>query len=1280
MKQVITPSFDDLRLECVLMQAWKKTSSYLRSHSWYADTLGIDYESLRLPQFIKEIQERLKEPENWQPRPIELVPAPKKQRWAYRDETWAPAETEIDLKLRPLAHMDLQDQVVATAIMLCLADRVETVLGNPRLRVTTAENRQKILAYGHRLFCDTSDSGILHHRWGSTKLYRQYFQDYQTFLERSKIVAKEIGPKKADCEIAIVQSDLSKFYDRVRPKLLWKKLRKFRQGRSENKFFSFADRVFDWRWADQSRAARYANDHDIAEFGKVALPQGLVTAGFFANIVLCDFDAALRSAIGRKLPNTKLVLEDACYYVDDLRLVLSIPKGTDEDVVKHHVLSWLQNLLELHAPGLKVSEGKTEVTVEGREKRFLVRQSKEATRIQNQVSDTFDMLHGTELIAAIEGFFHTQQRYSTESSTEEKKDAGLLVGVPDMGDDTAARFAAGRFRRTFRSLRPLLSDEPKTRMTNSSDEASIDAENSEDALSSQLVLSKTQLDERAKFFAALLIDEWIKNPGNVRLLRIALDLYPDFAFLEQVLKILRPGWQSVKFEGAEREVRIYCLAELFRAGATETGFVQEEEYLPDNLEMKKYHKMLVNEARKILKTYLGAKTLGSRFPWYLMQQVFLYLSARNAFPKQIIDANPRGEKYLSLYWKLAKFLAGEMPTTLEQCAIFLVIARTGFGFSGFDFFRAKTQLPDKFLSEVDRISPSVARELWLHNRDMASLKMKHSAQRLGLENNVAKTTERNLADVSGKITNPFYEEENLLELAQWLLSQPSKLFSEPVTPWKVLCSIETPNPVGYAFGKINPAAFGLKKSGNRATHLFKPPDWCETAKDRQKHQIGLLLRFALRGSTVFDCNCEKTKPDDRIRYVKPISHWEQQRYSGYHGRDAFGPPWLPISSFSEDILFELLRWPGSGRLSPESSVAELIKRIEKRLAQLRKQRGEMSSVTFLEQSAPWPSRKKQPVHRNLRVGIVQSIIPDVDDYRSHLNDPELNDPLFRSRRRAHLATIMEGVTQMLRVRETHRPQARSEDRIIDLLIFPELAIHPQDINLLILPFVRRHRCIVLFGQVYHPRGNQSGSPLINSCLWMIPEWSRAQGLQIRRIEQGKENLAADEARFTPRPVGFRPAQWLINYHWHREPELHRPLVLSASVCYDATDLKLAADLGSRSDLYIICALNKDVGTFDRMSEGLHYHMFQGLIVVNNGRFGGSNFYMPFKDLYHRQVLHLHGQPQASIAFAEISPQKLIDRPVNPLIVEPELTAPDPSSPLPEGRWKTPPAEWERNRH
>ena len=74
------------------------------------------------------------------------------------------------------------------------------------------------------------------------------------------------------------------------------------------------------------------------------------------------------------------------------------------------------------------------------------------------------------------------------------------------------------------------------------------------------------------------------------------------------------------------------------------------------------------------------------------------------------------------------------------------------------------------------------------------------------------------------------------------------------------------------------------------------------------------------------------------------------------------------------------------------------------------------------------------------------------------------------------------------------------------------------------------------------------------------------------------------------------------------------------MCYDATNLALAADLKGRSDVYVIPALNQDVPTFDKMALALHYHMFQMVIVANNGVFGGSNAYVPYRDRFKRQLL------------------------------------------------------------
>jgi hypothetical protein len=171
-------------------------------------------------------------------------------------------------------------------------------------------------------------------------------------------------------------------------------------------------------------------------------------------------------------------------------------------------------------------------------------------------------------------------------------------------------------------------------------------------------------------------------------------------------------------------------------------------------------------------------------------------------------------------------------------------------------------------------------------------------------------------------------------------------------------------------------------------------------------------------------------------------------------------------------------------------------------------------------------------------------------------------------------------------------------------------------------------------------------PLVNSALWIIPEWSDAHGLQIRTRRQGKAHLAPNEREFNEGSQlvqGFRPCQWLVGYPWSQEQNA-RPVWLTAAVCYDATDLSLASDLRDASDVLAVPALNKDVKTFDQMALALHYHMFQLVIVANSGQYGGSNAYWPKSQVHVRQIFHTHGQPQASIAFLEIEDiPSLLDR-------------------------------------
>ena len=58
------PCLDLLRQEFVLVQAWKKTSNYIRYHNWYADTLDLDWTTINLPESSPRSQKVSKFPTN----------------------------------------------------------------------------------------------------------------------------------------------------------------------------------------------------------------------------------------------------------------------------------------------------------------------------------------------------------------------------------------------------------------------------------------------------------------------------------------------------------------------------------------------------------------------------------------------------------------------------------------------------------------------------------------------------------------------------------------------------------------------------------------------------------------------------------------------------------------------------------------------------------------------------------------------------------------------------------------------------------------------------------------------------------------------------------------------------------------------------------------------------------------------------------------------------------------------------------------------------------------
>ena len=1210
--QNLTPSLDVLSQEYVLVQAWKKTSAYIRNHNWYSDTLELDRTAINLPKFIEELARSIRETGHWLNDPLRIVPAPKSQHWHVERHTgkWKPeviAKTES--KLRPLAHVSLRDQVVATAVMLCIADRVETIQGDPRQSIEDEQSRRKITSYGNRLFCD-SNGDSLRHRWGSGTVYRAYFQDYRKFLARPELVAEQVMIEPGR-RVVIVHSDLKQFYDRVRPDLLSKKLTALIHPDDDENFFLFAAELMNWKWhrKDSREVAGYAKRAGLEDFSTVALPQGLVSAGFFANIVLLDFDKEIRNHLGTQiLPG--VTLRDGSRYVDDLRLVVEDSTGQELDSLEQSITNFLQSMLQSQAAGMEVSRDKTRAAAFRGDNRPLIRQSRKMERIQTAVSGGFDIAGGQDALAAIQGLIRSQERFSEQRLKDQQWD---LAPIPDVRDSTVARFAAGRFRTTYRSVRPLLADAIELREAKNMEEV--------DSMQGRFTRSREELDDEAKAFALGLIESWISDPSNVRLLRIGLDIWPDADVLESTLKLLRPFTQKGGLRKAPRRVAWYCLAEILRAGATETGFVEDAESLSTSLNIDAYRELLRKEALRLVAQ--PASTL----PWYLRQQALLFIavSIPNYAAVLRTGTNPETKRYR----ELIQFLHGDAKRlTGAEFATYAVLARRSFRTKGVAKKLATRRIGPRLIEHIAERDPSFAVEVIESKRDVIGELSPRVRDDLCLKRSTELEGWVSLASIvidEGSRCR-LRNELAITEFAwRFLDCLTEGLGREAVLPCDVMIKIGQD-----ANGIARVAEVRVDSSAvSSANSMYRVPRWCPDS-EWWRFNLGFLLRFILAARHDFSRTIRLDGwKEDTVIYRAAEAHWYQRLYGMYNGHTAFGDDWLPISDWTERLLFGLLRWPGCREVEQAAEFVEAAVVRHKLFARFHEIQLKQGASSTLVLPLAAPQLVVSPKGRPLRACVIQTVIPGEKEFSRA--DLTLSDPNTRRRHRNHLSASLAAVEKMLDLRETHLGR---EGRL-DLLILPELAVHPRDVKTHLIPFVRAHKTIVIAGLVFEELF--SGQPLTNSALWIIPVVSDAHGLQVITRRQGKKHLSPAELSLNATGnyvQGFRPAQWLVGYQW--SPNQNDPLLwLTASICYDATDVRLTADLRHQSDVYIVPALNKDVGTFDNMALALNYHMFQLVIVANNGSYGGSNAYAPYNEPYARQVFHLHGQPQASVAFFEI---------------------------------------------
>lgn len=1239
---ILTPSLENLRKEYVLMQAWKKTASYIRYHNWYVDTLDLDYTTVNLDGFISDIASSIQRPEQWKSDALRIVPAPKSHPWQVDPGSgkWGPKPDYSDeIALRPLAHVSIRDQVVATAILLCLADRVETRQGDPCTSVHDAADRKKVNSYGNRLFCDDLRD-LLRHRWGSAKLYRQYYQDYESFVARPTIVSQQVKQSEEE-RIYLIHADLSQFYDRVRPELLMGSLRRIQTVEDDPHFFDFAARVFNWQWhpSDQEEIAEYQQANKLESFENVALPQGLVSAGFFSNLVLVTFDESLRDCIDGEIIDG-VWLKDVCRYVDDLRIVVKSRFSLDSTDLKLMMERWLQDMLSLSAPGLTIARQKTRISEFGGTDTPVIRQSVKMNRIKAAVSGGFDALGGVEILNSIRALMRSQGSFAPDRDTR----VWRLSPIPDVQDETVARFSANRYRTTYRSIRPLLE-------SSWLDEQSADHDGGvQDDSAISWLPSRREVDDDARAFSLSLIDQWIEDPANVRLLRIGLDIWPDREVLATILDLLRPYTEPGAKRNGSWRIACYCLSDILRAGATETGIVDDDERLPSDIVLQEYRHTLRSEALRLA----GASV--DIVPWYLRQQALLFLAI--AGPEEALDTGVTVDSEAFQYLRFIAFLCGESSGLSDTVfATYAILARRSF-LDSVESARAilgeltpsqKIQIAMRdpsFALELSEIDSTFVGGLTLRIREDLCVESRHP--RRGFERLSSHV-------LRGDAWRPLRNELSILRFAHAFLGEIERLPEfDVVTPGQVQLkmAVDSDSPPDSQTAHIADLRINRSRAADRRS-MFAPPSWCVTS-ERWRFHLGFLIRFILTRRPDFTVASKRNIWKDGMSIYRQFkSHWYQRIYGLFNAQQAFGDDWLPISDWLEKFLLALLAWPGCnvpsdfGWATGRLTIAR--RRIADRIATLESLQEDGLEALLL----PVSSNREQTGVESFRACVVQTVVPTECDFKSP--DITLSGRQIRARHRNHLSAALAAVDRMLNLRQSHT----GGDGRLDLLVLPELAVHPLDVDSHLVRFAQAHKCIVVTGITYEQLA-QNSEP-VNSALWIIPKWSSQGGWQIVRRRQGKRNLARPEKKLGVR--GFRPCQWLVGYEWRKGGE---PMWLTASVCFDATDLNLTASLRNHSDVFVIPALNKDVQTFDNMALALHYHMYQIVMVVNNGKHGGSSAYWPRHGEFEKQVFHSHGQPQASVGFLEI------DNISDYLVRGKRRPIPGPKTLI---GWKTPPAGW-----
>jgi predicted amidohydrolase len=99
--------------------------------------------------------------------------------------------------------------------------------------------------------------------------------------------------------------------------------------------------------------------------------------------------------------------------------------------------------------------------------------------------------------------------------------------------------------------------------------------------------------------------------------------------------------------------------------------------------------------------------------------------------------------------------------------------------------------------------------------------------------------------------------------------------------------------------------------------------------------------------------------------------------------------------------------------------------------------------------------------------------------------------------------------------------------------------------------------------------------------------------------------------------------------------------IGVCICYDVMDVERPVFYCGRVQHLIVISYNKDITSFNHISEALARTIFSNIIICNTGHYGGSIIISPYHDAYERTLYRYEGKQMLSISVVKLPVAKLI---------------------------------------